>query len=74
MDELVKKSLNRQIEGFFEGENVRALVRTRVERTLSDDPALARNIFAKHNDGIERRIKELEQKLAATRKDYKKIS
>ncbi len=70
VDKIVKTSVSDQINRFFEGEDVKVLVQSEVERVVND-PAIQERVYAKYNKELAKQKASLNSSLAAARKKLK---
>ena len=66
---ITKTTIKQQFNNFLNGDDVRVLVETNVDKRLND-PVIANRIYSNHNAALASKISRLESQIASLRRDY----
>ena len=66
---ITKTTVKQQFNNFLNGDDVRVLVETNVDKRLND-PTIANRIYSNHNAALASKISRLESQIASLRREY----
>ena len=73
INKIVKKSFQEQFKSFMNGENVRVLVESNVNKTLND-LAVLKNVYTNYNNSIASQKASVNRRLAEARKRLSELN